>query len=270
MLFRPVFISMLLLLFYSGILAQEADQSGKFNIGFEGGLQFTNLNHYGTVFTPKTKTGFTAGIFGGYNFSKNLKIQLGLKYDRRNFELYSYYGLADSKGNSYYLYQVDYGIKYLTIPLNMFYTAGSDKFKIYVKGGLYFSLLLDVGRKGIENYYIDGEGDADISGTILHYGKNEFIHDGTSKGIAIVDISTENSQPDDISYIENNFKPVDFGLDISLGFLYQPSPSFGIIIGPGFCYSFPKAFDKENDDSKWKQITQVNLGIIYTYSRKNK
>lgn len=267
---RIFIISFFILLIAESPKAQEISQSGKFNIGVNGGVQFANLNSFALNYSPRSNVGFTAGLFGEYNFSDKLKLRLGLNFDQRNFELYGFTNLPDTIGSSYYVYQVDYGVKYLTIPVNLIYMAGSEKFKIFLQGGAYLSFLLNVSYKGTQDYYIDGEGSIDLTGTILHYGKNEFKLNGTSKGLKFVDINTPDSQPDQLAYKEIIFNSIDFGVDIFVGLLYKPSPYIGITLGPGLYYSIPRAFEDSQYDYKWQQITCVNIGFSYTLNKGKK
>jgi hypothetical protein len=245
----------------------NAQVPGKFSLGVEGGIQFTNLSGFDTYYSTRSKTGFYAGIFGEYHISEKFNLRLGFDFDRRNFELNGYKTLADTTGaisNSYYVYQVDYGVKYLTIPLSIIYKTGGTKFKIYIRGGIYYSILINAEHQGIEGYFIDGDDKIDIGGTILHNGNNDFYLDGKSKSLEFVNTSNEFSQPDQLSYRKVKLNSSDYGLSVFVGFVYEPGPSIGITIAPGFSYSIPKAFTEPGYNDKWKQITRINIGMIYS------
>jgi len=261
---------LLLLLLNSNVEAQPTGISGKFNFGAEGGIQFTNLSGFDTYYSTRSKTGFFAGIFGEYNISEKFKLRLGLNFDRRNFELNGYKTLADTTGaisNSYYVYQVNYGVKYLTIPLSIIYRTGGAKFKIYIQGGIYYSILLNAAHQGAEGYFIDGNDKIDISKTILYAGNNDFYLNGNSKSFEFVNISNEFSQPGQLSYRKVNLNSSDYGLGVVIGFIYEPTPSIGISIAPGFSYSIPNAFAAPGYNDKWQQIIRLNIGFVYTIKK---
>ena len=53
-----------------------------------------------------------------------------------------------------------------------------------------------------------------------------------------------------------------------IGGLYQPTPVIGISLSVGFSYSLGQAFENPQIDSKWSQITKINLGVVYTLFKK--
>ena len=253
------------------VIAQEINYAKKFNIGAEGGVQFTNLRSFLYPYSPLSKTGFFAGIFGEYNISKSFKIRLGLQFDKRSFELYGYELFVDTTGSfngTYHLYQVDYDVNYLTIPLNINFVRGSDKFKIYLQGGLYYSIYLNAKQNGIDYYHIDHDDISYFSNTILDEMENIFYLDGSTDGLTFVDISdTESVQPT-YDVIKYNF--YDFGFTFFVGLIYQPTPSIGLTIGPGFSYSFANAFEDPAYNFEWQQMTRFNIGFIYTLNKNKK
>ena len=269
---RILIVSLLLVGIYMAE-AQDLTHAKKINIGIDGGVQFTNLSGFLFPYSPRSKTGFYAGIFGEYNISKTVKLRLELQYDRRNFELFGYTYFSDSsggQGKSYYMYQADYSLNYLTIPLHLTYMRGSKKFKIYIQGGAYYSIYLNATYKGNEGYYIDPDDHIDFSETILQPGFNEFYLDGETKGVSVVDISKTEGEAENESYHVYNFNFFDFGFNLFIGVIYQPSPSIGITLAPGFSYSIGKAFEEPTYDFKWQQITRINIGFIYTLNMNKK
>ena len=253
--------------------AQEVSLAKKVNIGIDGGVQFTNLSGFLFPYSPRSKTGFYTGIFGEYNISKSVKLRIELQYDRRNFELFGYTYFADSsggQGNSYYLYQADYSVNYLTIPLNITYFRGSYKFKIYIRAGVYYSIFLNATHQGVERYYFDPEDHLDLSGTIFKPGVNQYLLDGRTDGVEMVDIYDTDASPGNESFDDYKFNTSDYGFNLFIGVIYQPIPSFGITLAPGFSYSIGKSFEDPTFNFKWQQITKINLGFIYTFNMNKK
>lgn len=273
---RILIIFLLLAGTLSIIEAQEKEvvYKGKFNIGAEGGIQFTNLDSFARNYSTQSKTGFYVGVFGEYNLSQTVKIKLGLQYDRRGFELDSYTLFAAdsgvSSGNSYYYYQVEYNLAYITIPLHIKYARGSKKFKISLEGGIYYSIYLNANHNGIERYYFDSKDYFDHTGTIFNNGFNDYLLDGPTDGIRTVNRYSNDGEQNEVTYDEYLFNSFDFGFDFLIGIIYQPTPSIGITISPGFTYSFTKAFENPTYESKWAQITKINIGFIYTLNLTDK
>lgn len=265
------FISFFLIVSSLFVNAQEVNHAKKFNIGAEGGVQFTNLRSFLFPYSPQSKTGFYAGIFGEYNISKSFKIRLGFQYDRRSFELYGYEEFIDTIGSfngTYHLYQVAYDVNYLTIPLNINFVRGNDKFKIYLQGGLYYSIYLNAKQKGIDYFYIDPDDKEYFSNTILSEGESIFYLDGSTDGLSFADISdTESDQP---SYDVIKYNFYDFGFTFFVGLIYQPAPSIGLTFGPGFSFSFANAFEDPVYNFEWQQMTRLNIGFIYTLNANKK
>lgn len=265
--FQSFFLLMLTFVF-SGLYTQETNefQKGKFNIGAEGGVQFNNIDSPGHTYPwgnyiTNTRTGYTAGFFGEYYITNSIKFKVGAIYDKRGFQLYSYlpiYDTATTLGQSYYLYQVDYNLDYLTIPIGFVYEKGSDKFKVFVQVNFYYSFLLNATQDGFEDFYVAPDETIDLGGNIvLNPGHNVTRYEGDANGISV---------------FQNNesaaFNVSDFGINLSIGLLYKPSPSLGICISPGFGYSFGHLFEDPNLSAKWTQLTRISIGFIYTIKKK--
>lgn len=271
---------LIIFLFLAGALSlteaqeNEEDYKGKFNIGTEGGIQFTNLDSFARNYSTQSKTGFYIGFFGEYNISQTVRIKLGLQYDRRGFELDSYTPIAPDtgaySGNSYHYYQVEYNLAYITMPLHIKYMRGSKKFKLSLEGGIYYSIYLNANHNGVEQYYFDPEEYFDLTGTIFEQGYNDYILDGPTDGVRVVNYESTDGDPGEIPYYEVKFNSYDFGFDFLIGLIYQPTPSVGITISPGFTYSVTKAFENPTYESKWAQITKINIGFIYTLNMNKK
>jgi len=262
---KLLIISLIFTISFGFVNGQELNHAKKFNIGAEGGLQFTNLRSFLYPYSPQAKTGFFAGIFGEYNISRTFKIRLGLQYDKRSFELYGYELFTDTTGSfhgTYHLYQVDYDVNYLTIPLNISFVRGSDKFKIYLQAGLYYSIYMNAKQNGIDYFYIDENDKKYFTNSILDKEENIFYIDGSTDGLTFLDISDTESEQPTYDIVKYNF--YDFGFNFYIGLVYQPTPSIGLTFGPGFSYSLANAFEDPAYNFDWSQITRVNIGFIYT------
>ncbi len=125
--------------------AQVLSKKGLFNLGVEGGMQFTNIRDFSSLYQASSGIGYSIGGYAEYNISNDFKVRGGLYFDNRVFQLNGNFPFIDSTGKvlqSYYLYQADYKMNYLTIPLYIIYQRGSDKLKVTVQGGIYYSIYL--------------------------------------------------------------------------------------------------------------------------------
>ena len=124
---KRTLVSFILMLSIVAASAQFETRKGLFNIGVDGGVQFTDIQSSGTIFQPSSKMGYAIGVFGDYYISNDFRLRLALNFDNRAFQINSNVPLLDTAGNignSYYLYQVDYKLNYLTIPIGIIYTRG--------------------------------------------------------------------------------------------------------------------------------------------------
>jgi len=245
-------INLLLLSLFPSFLISQESNKGKINFGFEGGVQFTNVEDKSTRNPAIRKTGYSFGPYAEYFLSDLFSLRLGLYFDKRGYKIDDLYdGLFTSSQiipdslvysqNSYFYKTRDYNINYLTIPLSINYVKGSDKFKIYVQAGLYYSLLLSASQKGFDYLYIDPEYAA-------HF-PSSYYKDVTGNADTI-------------------FNTNDFGMNLNLGFIFQFNPQWGITVSPGFSYSFTNLYFKPEIDAKWSQIYKINAGVVYTLKKK--
>lgn len=265
--FFSINLLILLSFFTSNLTSQNLQQvslKGTFNVGLEGGVQFTSINQYSSFYVPSSKVGFIAGIFGEYYLSESFKIKAAALYDSRPFELSGELIYADtamqSYSNSYYLYQVDYAVNYLTIPIGIGYEKGSDKFKILLNINVYYSILLNASMKGSELYYFDPGDGFDLTNTILQPGVNSFSLSGATEGVAFSEILKDSQE----QYRVEDFNTSDFGMNLMIGGLYQATPQLGFSLSFGFGFSFDQVFVNPEVNSKWSQITKINLGVVYS------
>ena len=236
--------------FSSSAIAQVYEK-GNVNIGVEGGVQFTKISDAYTINMPTSGVGYSLGPFVEYHFSPGFKVRFGLNYDNRKYGIAEPpYPVNDTSGNfkhSYFQFNRDYSINYLTIPLSLFYVKGNDKFKIYIQFSFYYSLYLDAHQKGSNDLYIDP----------LDY---PFVTDST---ITVGHNVKEFDEP-----VEGLFSSSDFGINFYLGGIIKLSPRLGLSIAPGFTVGMANVYEDPNRKSKWSRIFKINAGIVYTLKKK--
>lgn len=241
----------------SKIMSQETSM-GKFNLGFEGGVQFNNAEDRTTMNPANGKAGYAIGPYIEYFVSEIFSVKLGLQFDNRGFKIDDLYvGLADSSQiipdsivysrGSYLHITRNYSINYLTIPLSIRYVKGTEKFKIYVEAGLYYSLLLKANQKGQNDLYIEPEYAPHFPPpyNVPGHQYEDFNGDATSL-----------------------FNTYDFGVSLFLGGIVQFSQQWGLTVAPGFSYSFTNLYSQPEIDAKWTQIFKINAGVVYTFRKK--
>ena len=97
-------ITIFCILFQPIAMAQQESNKGKFNIGFNGGVQFTNVKDKTTLNPTSRKTGFVLGPYAEYFVSDVVSVKLGLNYDRRGYkidDLYVVLSLAKNADNAH-------------------------------------------------------------------------------------------------------------------------------------------------------------------------
>ena len=245
------------------LTAQGDSNKGLFNIGVEGGVRFTNIREFSPIYQVNSRMGYSVGAFMEYFMIKDLKIHVGAFYDNRAFQLLGNFPFVDSTGNilkSYYLYQVDYKLNYLTLPISIQYQRGSEKFKVILQGGLYFSFFLGSTMDGGEDIYIDTEDKGLLSdSSTLTVGHNSTLYSGNTSGI------------DSYYYSAGDFRfsTYDFGFNLLIGLLYNVTPQLGLTASVGFSYSVTNLFEDPEITSRWSQNTRLNIGVLYTFKNKS-
>jgi hypothetical protein len=252
-----IMLACILMLSVLDLSAQFETRKGKFNIGVEGGVQFTDISTSGSIYQSTSGLGYALSAFGDYYISNDFRLRMALGYDNRAYQMNASLPLADTAGNignSYYLYQVDYSMNYLTIPVGIVYTRGGEKFKIHLQFNFYYSILLGATMEGAEDFYVAPEDVGSIpDDSDLLPGHNVYAYSGPATGVAY-SFNTRNDE----------FSSFDFGINFLLGGHYQVTPSVGIHLSLGFTYGLADVFINPQLDSRWSQITKVNLGFAYT------
>ncbi|MFK5854671.1 MAG: outer membrane beta-barrel protein [Bacteroidota bacterium] len=244
-------VAFLVLIINQPTISQETTLlKGTINVGFESGIQFTGISD---PYTPISENGigYAAGAFIDYFLTEEIKIRGGLYYDNRAFSLTDYGMISDTgyRGlSSYYDITQKYKVNYLTIPISLIYIKGSDKFKFFLQGTLYYSMFLSSSQSGDFHIHISEE-DAP------HFnipGYPEFNIPGDHY------LKVEDDQ----------FSTNDIGINALIGIVYFVKPNFGISFSPGFSYSFANVWEDPLRRTTWTRLYKVNLGIIYTLKQK--
>ena len=227
-------------------------EKGDVNIGVEGGVQFTNVSDSHTINTPTGGVGFSLGPFVDYHVSPTFKLRLALNYDNRKYGINEPpYAIPDTSGgyleNSYFQFNRDYSINYLTIPLSVFYVKGNDKFKIYIQLSFYYSLYLNAHQKGQNHLYIDSTDYQQITDPEIKVGHN------------IIEVDEA---------VEGLFNSSDFGFNFYFGGIIKLTHNLAITIAPGFTVGMANVYENPNRKSKWSRIFKINAGIVYTLKKK--
>lgn len=227
--------------------SQEVHNNKKINIGFETGVQFTGVTDpYMQI--SKSGIGYNGGVFIEYPLSELIKVKLAMHYDNRAFGLESTGRIIDDSlyhaQSSYLFVKEDYKVNYLTIPVSIMYVKGSDKFKFFIQGSLYYSLLLNSKQSGQSELYIS-EQDAPY----LYFKDHpEFSTPGY------------HSIPQRI----NTLNTSDMGINLFFGGIYYIKPELGISLSPGFTYAFTNVWEDPLRTATWSRLYKLTAGIVYS------
>jgi hypothetical protein len=229
------------------LLAQEViSNKGTINVGFEGGVQFTGVDD---PYMPVSDAGvgYSAGPYIEYFLNDNIKLRGGLNVDRRAFDLKDMGSIVGDSGyvgkSSYYDILEKFKVNYLTIPLSIIYIKGSDKFKFFIQGTLYYSLFLNAKQTGYTDVYISEE-DAP-----------HFIFEDYPE----LNIPGHHDFPP----VKQTFNTSDIGINVFFGGVFFIKPGLGITISPGFSYSFGNVWENPERKANWSRLYKINAGIIY-------
>ena len=226
----------------------------KFSLNLSTGPQFTDISGTGNLYSSG-KTGYFITFTVDYNLPKNLKIGTGLSYDTRGFGLFyysPYIVFPDTiSSKSYTVLDINYRVKYLTIPVNLKYIIGERKFKMIIQGTFYYSIFLTANRNGYTNIYIhpddfqyvDPEQDPD-----LKPGNNKVEYDGNSN----------------LFLGNEKFSNFDLGIIFYVGAEYEISDKLNIHLFPGFGSDFSRLLDNpEFKTIKWTRNIKIEFGVTY-------
>lgn len=244
--------SFVLLFVASPVFSQiTTERKGKMNIGFDAGIQFTNVYD---SYTPISDggIGYIAGPFFEYNLSNSTKCRIGLALDNRSFSLQDIRLIEDDSGyvgnSSYRDVYEKYKINYLTIPLSLIYVKGNNKFNFFIQGTVYYSLLISSNQSGYLDIYIS-EQDAN----------NFYFEDYPELNLP----GHHYFEPD-----QQQLNTSDIGISVQIGVIYNVSQNIGITLSPGLSYSFSNVFENPERLTSWATMYKINAGIIYTLKSK--
>jgi len=239
--------TLFLFAFSTVLLGQDIPEKKTISVGFEGGVQFTDVSDQWMI--SKGGTGINMGVFAEYPINDILRIRLGLNYDKRAFNLSNIWRLKDDTtgyfGDSYYAENIDYKANFATIPLSLLYMKGENRFKLYFQFTLYYSLLLDAPLDGNFEWYISAE-DA------LHFTNPEW-QSPTSETEHV----SRDATPD--------FNTYDLGIHLYIGGMYELNDQWSITLSPGLTYGFANVWNNPERTSNWSKLFQINAGVLYQF-----
>ncbi len=240
-------ISFIMLVFASAIRAQDEPPKKKISLGFEGGIQLTNVSDQWMI--SKGGTGINMGLFAEYPISDILRIRLGLNYDQRAFNLSNQLRLVDNStgyyGDSYHAEDIDFKASYTTIPLSLLYVKGTNRFKLYFQFTVYYSLLLEAQLEGYSEWYISAQ-DA------LHF---------TNPDWEVPMLETEHVSRD----ATPDFNSYDLGIHFYMGGMYALNDQWSVTLSPGITYGMANVWNNPERTGNWSKLIQINAGVIYQF-----
>jgi len=244
---KKLLLSFLLLLLAVASLSAQSTFENRISFGLQAGPQFNNVRD-GGLSNPQGRTVANVGAFVQYDISSLFSLNLGVYYDPRGFETSfktAFLVLSDTGYigyNSFYAYDMTYKINYLTFPLNFTYFSGGEKLRLFVEGGIYFSIALKSHKNGYQGIYIDPIDLPHFGDSTLTAGYQMINYDSSAKDF---------------------FNATDFGLHFAFGVIYQLSDKVALTFKPGFNFGLSPIVSNPDVDLKWDRILKLNVGIVY-------
>lgn len=250
---KAFFVSILFLFINTNLFSQQPKPETRFNIGFEGGYQYTSIydsEAYSVL--PKGKSGFNFGLFGDYKLGGSIKLGLGFYLDKRGFKSNDLSPIQELQSDdsiyvsyaSYYQTNLNYTFSYLTIPVSLIYYRESDKISMYLKASIYYSLLISANKDGSTELYIYPD-----------HAENFEAEELRVPGSTITNFNNED--------VFDDFNTDDWGVQLNLGILYKLTDRIGIHFSPGLTLAFQQLYADPVRSSKWNNIYRVNVGFNY-------
>jgi hypothetical protein len=142
---------------------QKSESNKNWQFGVNGGMLTGSVSSSNSSFDFSPKKGFKSGMSATYFFNESFALGTGIEFERRGFTSKVFNSGLQITDNSYYYIclecyyasEVDYQSFYLTFPLFVEYHWLMSDISIFVKGGIYYSLMLKTYQDGYEEMYID-------------------------------------------------------------------------------------------------------------------
>ncbi len=219
-----------------------------------GGPQFTDVTGMGNNYSSG-RTGFMAGLTIDYAAIDNFAFGSGIIFDRRsfNFNLQTPIQFNDTLTgrNSFAKYDFNYGVDYLTIPVNVTYNVGEGDFNFFIQGTFYYSFFLTAHKKGNSNIYIAPD-------------EYQYIDPDDQNNLEPGNNIKNYNERTDLYLDSEKFNNFDYGVWISLGIKYSITNNVTLLIAPGFTTSFGKILSNNSTNTSWMKNIKLQTGITYT------
>lgn len=253
--FRPyvillVFVQLLPLLLFSQEKYPQKS-SGISNFGIEGGIQITGINDP-VMPISSSGLGYSLGPYMDYILSSSINLRVAMHFDNRKFSLENgkpYIYDIDSNyhaTNSYMDIREDFSINYITIPLSLVYSKGTGKFRLYIQGMLYYSILINSKQSGYNNLH--------ISDTDAPHINTSLIPDYNGPGLYALNPEIQ------------NINSSDLGFSAFIGGVYSVTPEISVRLSPGVTIGFSNVWEDPIRESNWSQLYKITIGIVYNIS----
>ena len=128
---------LILALFFIGMFTSSEAQ-----VGFRGGLNFSNLGGDVFLIDNERTLGFNVGLVYGFSLTNNLEFRPGLLYSTKGFNSTEAIDINDQTR-----VPTTNNINYLEIPLDFKYKFRSEASGFFIYGGPYVGLLLSANQK---------------------------------------------------------------------------------------------------------------------------
>ena len=116
--------------------------SSEAQVGFRGGLNFSNLGGDVFLIDNERTLGFNVGLVYGFSLTNNLEFRPGLLYSTKGFNSTETIDINDQTR-----VPTTNNINYLEIPLDFKYKFRSEDSGFFIYGGPYVGLLLSANQK---------------------------------------------------------------------------------------------------------------------------
>lgn len=236
---------------------QNSVKEKYWQIGASGGITQGNVSSINTSYDFTGKRGFQAGILTKYFFNPHIALGAEIGFEKRGFTAGVFnFGLqANDTSNyvcwdCYYSSLVDYQSFYLTLPLYVQFQRQINKFGMFFRTGLYYSLMLQSYQDGYEEMFIDA-----VTGLpFAEYG----YEPGRYRNIFAGEV-------------ENVVNTYDAGVLFGLGLTYLITDKIGINLDASFYLGIAGYFENPEMVVAQFKSSSLNLGLYYkVLAKKNR